>query len=74
MPDDWPTHTQELSRKLSDLLGTIAWKLEHGKMSPKAAFIAVDTALDLCQGLADHEVIELTNQTRLALRREISKS
>jgi hypothetical protein len=73
-PDNWPSHTAELTRKLSETLADLAWKVEQGEVKPAEAFVAVGALWDTTAGLIERETLDLLNQLRLELKQQINQN
>ena len=73
MSDDWPSHADELTRKVSETLHDLLWRYENGKLSAKQVYVALGALWDTCAGLIKPDMMDLLNQTRLAMKEEINQ-
>lgn len=70
MTDDWPSHTEELARKTSALLGKWTKMYESKKITKRDYFIVVDVLYDATSGLVPSELSNLLADIHQFLRLE----
>lgn len=59
MMDDWPSHTQELTRKTATALDVWADKYNSGLITKREFFVIVSALYDATSGLIDRDVSDL---------------
>lgn len=72
MTDDWPSHAEELTRKTSDTLTDLVYRLDQGEITEREAIVALGAIWDCTAGLVDRGVMDLVAQTRSELMRNQS--
>lgn len=73
MKDDWPSHTEELTRKTAEALNDLAYRHSAGEISAEAAFVAAGVLWDVTAGLVDRDLMDLLTQVRAAFKKEAKK-
>lgn len=62
MTDNWPTFSEELTRKGSEQLAKWVSAYEAGKITDRELFIVANTIWDTVSGLADKELLRNLEQ------------
>lgn len=71
--DEWPSHTEELTRKVSDVLNDVVWRVEHGTLTAGDAYVILGFVYDTVAGLIDRDLMDLTLQVRAAFKKETKR-
>ncbi|WLR90906.1 hypothetical protein [Shinella zoogloeoides] len=62
MTDDWPTFSEELTRKGSEQLAKWVAAFDAGKITDRELFIVANAIWDTVSGLADKELLRNLEQ------------
>ncbi|CAO3459590.1 hypothetical protein [Azospirillum argentinense] len=62
--DDWPSHTEELTRKAMEVAERVLWQLERGEVSKREAWLILGHVWDTVSGLVHKDVMDALAQTR----------
>jgi hypothetical protein len=68
---EWPSHTEELSRKLNEQLQRRVNAHTNGILSDRELYIVVSFAWDLCAGLVFESDLRTVEQVHAALRAQL---
>ncbi|MDE4297176.1 hypothetical protein PXK56_18485 [Phaeobacter gallaeciensis] len=66
--DDWPSHTEELTRKTSEQLDKWSKAYDAGKITKREFFIVVTTLYDTTSGLIKKDLSDLIADIHAELR------
>jgi hypothetical protein len=65
--DDWPSHSEELSRKALDVFMRAVYKHQEFKMTGSELRIVIDTLVDTISGLVPRDVLDTIYSARKEL-------
>jgi hypothetical protein len=72
--DDWPSHTQELTRKTSEQLQIWSDRFDAGTITPKTMLCVVATLYDTTSGLIERDLSTLLANIHRDLMRSLQKA
>jgi hypothetical protein len=67
--DEWPTHREELSRKLTETTARYVSAHAEGKISDKELYRVVSALWDTCSGLVEGPPLRLLEEIHKELRK-----
>lgn len=71
---EWPTHVEELSRKLNDQLKKKMDAHAKGRISDREFYLLVNLMWDLCSGLAFEADLRNLEMVHAALRVQLGRA
>lgn len=74
MNDDWPSHTQELTRKTSEQLQIWTERFDKGAINAKTMLCVVATLYDTTSGLIERDLSSLLADIHRDLMRSLQKA